>query len=139
MQMGKPLGKNMNAANLYAVLTVMAFLGLLPFALLVETPANLMAGWTATVEAGRITSVGLLKLMLSSGFTYYLYNEFAFLCLDNVHPITHAVGNTVKRVVIILASVFVFGTTMTANGIMGSSMAIGGVLLYSLAKNYFSK
>merc|ERR1711998_631134 len=56
MQMGKPLGKNMNAANLYAVLTVLAFLGLLPFALLVETPSKLIAGWTATLEADRITS-----------------------------------------------------------------------------------
>lgn len=39
---------------------------------------------------------------------FYLYNEVAFLALDSVQPITHAVGNTVKRVVVILASVVRF-------------------------------
>jgi len=39
--------------------------------------------------------------------------------------------------VIILTSVLVFGTKMTSQGILGSSIAIFGVLLYSLAKNYF--
>jgi solute carrier family 35 protein E1 len=46
-------------------------------------------------------------------------------------------GNTIKRVVIILTSVVVFGTKMTAQGVLGSSIAILGVLLYSLAKDYF--
>lgn len=136
-QMGQPMGENMNAANLYAVLTVLSFIGLLPVALLMESPAKLTAGWNAAVAAGSVTAKGLSWLMLSSGLFYYLYNEFAFLCLDNVHPITHAVGNTIKRVVIILASVVVFGSTMTANGIAGSGLAIGGVLMYSLAKNYY--
>jgi hypothetical protein len=31
-----------------------------------------------------------------------------------VAPVTHALGNTIKRVVIIIASVVVFGTTMTS-------------------------
>ena len=46
-------------------------------------------------------------------------------------------GNTIKRVVIILTSVIVFGTKMTSQGVLGSSIAILGVLLYSLAKDYF--
>jgi solute carrier family 35 protein E1 len=57
--------------------------------------------------------------------------------LDQVAPVTHALGNTIKRVVIILTSVIVFGTTMTTQGAIGSAIAIGGVLLYSLAKNKF--
>ena len=59
------------------------------------------------------------------------------MALDNVAPVTHALGNTIKRVVIILTSVVVFGSTMTTQGAIGSAIAIGGVLLYSLAKNYF--
>merc|ERR1711907_846985 len=90
-QMGKPSGENMDAANLYAVLTCLSFAGLLPLALLVESPAKLIAGWKAALAAGTITAKGLSWLLLSSGLFYYLYNEFAFLCLDNVHPITHAV------------------------------------------------
>lgn len=34
--------------------------------------------------------------------------------LDAVHPITHAVGNTIKRVILIIFSVVRFGTEMTA-------------------------
>jgi solute carrier family 35 protein E1 len=77
-----------------------------------------------------------IQTFLSAIF-YYLYNEVAFLALDSVAPITHALGNTIKRVVIILTSVVVFGTKLTGQGAVGSSIAILGVLLYSLAKDYF--
>ena len=30
--------------------------------------------------------------------SYYRYNEVAFLTLDSVAPVTHALGNTIKRV-----------------------------------------
>lgn len=57
----------------------------------------------------------------------------AFLALDSVHPVTHAVGNTIKRVVIIAASILVFKNPVTTQGYIGSAIAIAGVLLYSLA------
>ena len=47
------------------------------------------------------TNAQLLKLLSVSGFLYYIYNEVAFLALAEVAPVTHAVTNTVKRVVII--------------------------------------
>ena len=50
---------------------------------------------------------------------------------------THAVGNTVKRVVIIVASVIAFKTPVSTEGVIGSSVAIAGTLLYSLAKSKF--
>lgn len=56
----------------------------------------------------------------------------AFLALDSVHPVTHAVGNTIKRVVIIAASILVFKNPVTAQGYLGSAIAILGVLLYSI-------
>jgi solute carrier family 35 protein E1 len=68
---------------------------------------------------------------------YYLYNEVAFLALNEVAPVTHAVGNTIKRVVIILASVVVFRNPLSGLGALGSAIAIFGTLLYSLAKNKF--
>mmetsp|Transcript_53198 Transcript_53198/g.159248 ORF Transcript_53198/g.159248 Transcript_53198/m.159248 type:complete len:83 (+) Transcript_53198:1320-1568(+) len=52
-----------------------------------------------------------------------------------VNPVTHAVGNTIKRVVIIVASVIAFKTPMSTGSIIGSSIAIAGTLLYSLAMN----
>lgn len=60
------------------------------------------------------------------GFLYYLYNEVAFLALPEVAPVTHAVTNTVKRVVIILAlaSVVVFRTPVSPLGMVGAGVAI---------------
>ena len=58
----------------------------------------------------------------------------AFLALDAVHPVTHAVGNTLKRVFVIVSSVVLFKTPVTNQGIIGSAIAIIGVLIYSLVK-----
>ena len=63
--------------------------------------------------------------------------QVAFLALSEVASVTHAVTNTVKRVVIILASVIVFRTPITTLGSIGSALAIVGALLYSLAKGKY--
>ena len=75
------------------------------------------------------------QLLALSGLSYYAYNEVAFLALGAVNPVTHAVGNTIKRVVIIIASVIAFKTPMSRGSIVGSSIAIMGTLAYSLAMN----
>lgn len=133
--MTTPRGENMNAPNLYSVITIMSFIGALPLAALVEGPKVM-----GVLEKG-IESMGGPKKFwfqfMTAGLSYYLYNEVAFLALNSVHPITHAVGNTIKRVVIVLASVAYFRTPMRPLAILGSTIAILGTLLYSLAKNYF--
>ena len=58
----------------------------------------------------------------------------AFLSLDSVNPVTHAVANTIKRVAVIVVSVLYFHKPLTPTGASGSTIAIIGVLLYSLAK-----
>uniref|UniRef100_A0A6U4KWF3 Sugar phosphate transporter domain-containing protein n=1 Tax=Phaeomonas parva TaxID=124430 RepID=A0A6U4KWF3_9STRA len=133
--MGNPVGENMNAANLYAVLTCMGIGLLFPIALLTEG-SKWAASWAAGVAAYGGKAL-LAKHMLFSGLFYYLYNEVAFLALSKVNPVTHAVGNTIKRVVVILASVVVFGTQMTPTAVAGSTVAIAGTLGYALAKNAF--
>jgi solute carrier family 35 protein E1 len=60
-----------------------------------------------------------------------------YMALDNVHPVTLAVGNTMKRVFIILASVVVFRNPISLQAGVGSAIGIGGVLLYSLAKQHY--
>ncbi|CAM9226205.1 unnamed protein product, partial [Phaeothamnion confervicola] len=69
----------------------------------------------------------------------FSWRQVAFYCLNAIHPITHAVGNTIKRVVLIGVSVVVFQHELTPLSILGSSIAIAGVLLYSLAKNAYAK
>lgn len=51
-----------------------------------------------------------------------------------MHPITHSVGNSLKRVVIIAASLLVFRNPVTTQNLLGTAMALGGVFLYSQVK-----
>lgn len=135
---GKQIGENLDAQNLYAVLTAMSTAILIPLALAMEG-TGLFTSFNEVVAAGDFTSKSLATLLALSGATYYAYNEVAFLALGKVNPVTHAVGNTIKRVVIIVASVVAFKTPMSTGSIIGSSIAIFGTLLYSLAMNASKK
>jgi solute carrier family 35 protein E1 len=136
--MSKPQGENMTETNLYGVLTIMSFALLLPFSLLIETPAKVAKVWGAANAAG--VSSGYIGFnLLMSGVCYYLYNETAFLALGRVNAVTHAIANTVKRIVIILASVVVFKTQLTGLGMLGSGIAVAGAFLYAIAKQASAK
>jgi solute carrier family 35 protein E1 len=71
-----------------------------------------------------------------SGVSFYIYNEVAFWILDLVHPVTAAVGNSIKRIVLILASIIVFQTQVSELGWLGSAMAIGGSFAYALSQQW---
>jgi solute carrier family 35 protein E1 len=135
---GKQIGENLDAQNLYAVLTAMSTIILIPMMLAFEGTSFIPA-FKAAVEGGTFTNKSLSTLLALGGASYYLYNEVAFLALGKVNPVTHAVGNTIKRVVIIVASVIAFKTPMSTGSIIGSSIAIMGTLLYSLAMNSVKK
>jgi solute carrier family 35 protein E1 len=133
---GAGIGENMNEANLYGVLTILAFIAILPITLALEPPAAISAAISAAMDGG-LSAKYLWTQSLLAGAFYYLYNEVAFLALGRVNPVTHAVGNTIKRVVIIVASVIAFKTPISTLGVIGSSIAIFGTLLYSLAKSKY--
>merc|ERR1711988_1053047 len=133
---GKPLGENLTPANMFAILSILGFVAIAPVSLLLEPPKAAAAAWAAALAKG-YTNMQLIRLLSCSGFLYYIYNEVAFLALAEVAPVTHAVTNTVKRVVIILASIIVFKTTVTPLGAVGSGITILGALLYALAKQKY--
>jgi solute carrier family 35, member E1 len=135
---GKQIGENLDAQNLYAVLTAMSTLILIPLAVAIEGTSCFKA-FGDVVKAGTYTKKALITLLGLGGATYYAYNEVAFQALGRVNPVTHAVGNTIKRVVIIVASVIAFKTPMSTGSIIGSSIAIFGTLLYSLAMDATKK
>jgi solute carrier family 35 protein E1 len=131
LSMDKPKGENMTPENLFGVLTVMSFLFALPLALIIEGPTAAAAWSAAALKSG---AAPILKASIATGLYFYTYNEIAMLALNNVHPVTHAVANTIKRVVILLACVIFFRTPMTPLCQAGSAIAIGGSYLYSVAK-----
>ena len=121
----------MSAATLYQIMTFFAAFELLPLVWLAEG-SIIRSTWQKAIASG-IQEKNLLFNIFISGITHYMSNEIAFWILELVHPVTHAVGNTIKRIVLILGSVLFFRTPMTIQGIIGSAIAILGTLLYSLA------
>lgn len=131
--------KTTRKTNQLAVLTMVATAVLTPIALVL--PGGLLSipsAWAAGVAKG-VPASKLLYLLASSGFYFYMYQLSSFWVLSCVPPITHSVLNTLKRVVIIIVSILVFHTPVTAQSAAGTGIAIGGVLLYSLTKAHYSK
>jgi solute carrier family 35 protein E1 len=134
--MNNRVGKNLNAMNLYAVLTILATVIIFPVALYKEGPI-----WLSTFrrlyESKQLTSYALQSLL--AAISYYTYNEVSFMALDNIDALSHALASTLRRVFIITSSIIVFGNKMTPLGIVGSIMAVGGTLLYSATKQHYKK
>jgi solute carrier family 35 protein E1 len=134
--MGKPWAKNLGPQNTYAVVTILALLFTLPFVAIFD-----LKTFGAVLE--QVTAAGtgadVVRYSVLSGLAFYIYNEASFLTLSKLSPVTHSVANTLKRVVIIVASCIVFKTPMTLLGGIGSGIAVLGTLLYSLAKKHYSK
>lgn len=134
--MGKDWAKNLGPQNTYAVVTILALVFTLPFVLAFDLKD---AGYVINMVKEMGTGKDVMKYSLFSGLAFYLYNEASFLALARLSPVTHSVANTLKRVVIIVASCIVFKTPMTLLGGIGSGIAVLGTLLYSLAKKQFKK
>jgi solute carrier family 35 protein E1 len=137
--MNQPIGENMTNTNLFAVQTMISAACLVPVWLILEPPAQVGATLAATTAAGAVSMSSIASLFVLSGLSFYFYNEVAFMALGRVQPITHAVGNTIKRVVIIIASVIAFKNPISPLGIFGSTITIIGTLLYSIVKGKYSK
>lgn len=132
--MGKRLGENLNAMNLYAVLTILATFIIFPIAAALEGPQWMLS--VQRLKDASQLSTFILQAFLAA-FTYYTYNEVSFLCLDNIDALSHALASTLRRVFIITSSMLVFGNKMTTMGIFGSTLAVGGAFLYSMAKYHY--
>lgn len=127
---------NLTPPNVFGLVTIAAFLVSIPLAILGEgTTVRDTLSKALEQQAAPV----LARSVLLSGLFHYLNNEVMYLALGSVHPITLAVGNTMKRVFIMVASVMVFRNEITAQAAVGSAIGIGGVLLYSLTKQYYEK
>ncbi|KAL9183554.1 hypothetical protein ACHAXT_004410 [Thalassiosira profunda] len=135
----------MSPTNLFGAVTCVSFVLSIPLALFFEGSVWIeLLGWNssskADIDRATIQSQSdgtILKHIVLSGLFHYLNNEVMYLALSQVHPITLAVGNTAKRVVIIVAGVIVFQTPVTAQTAIGSAIGIGGVLVYSMMKQWY--
>ena len=83
---GKQIGENLDAPNLYSVLTAMSTVILIPLMLAMEGTGFFTAfkGVVANGAAGEFTNKSLAKLLALGGASYYAYNEVAFQALGRV-------------------------------------------------------
>jgi solute carrier family 35 protein E1 len=134
------LGSHLSSANLFGLVTWAAFLISIPIALLGES-TSFPNQWKEAVSSSTTGGgqVELVRSLLLSGLFHYLNNEVMYLALSNVHPVTLAVGNTMKRVFIMVASVLVFRNPVSLQAGIGSAVGISGVLLYSLTKQHYEE
>jgi solute carrier family 35 protein E1 len=102
------------------------------FLVQIEGPKLMQSGF-----ADAIAKVGISKFVSDLfwvGMFYHLYNQLANNTLERVAPLTHAVGNVLKRVFVIGFSIIVFGNKISTQTGIGTAVAIGGVALYSFIK-----
>jgi len=119
--------------NLFSILTIMSFLILAPIAILVE-------GVIVTPQAVQtLQAEGMLVKAIVASVSFHAYQQISYLILQRVTPVTHSVGNCVKRVVVIVASVIAFNATVSKQNAFGTALALFGVFLYSQAKRMSDK
>ncbi|KAK1427653.1 hypothetical protein QVD17_16345 [Tagetes erecta] len=127
--------ESLDNITLFSIITIMSFIMFTPVALLVEgvkfTPAYLQS-------AGLNIEEVYMRSILAS-ICFHAYQQIAYMILQRVSPVTHSVGNCVKRVVVIVASIFFFRTPISLTNSIGTGIALAGVFLYSQVKRFKPK
>ena len=129
MQRARSLG---GVGNQFAITTILAFLISLPFMLAKE--GGKIGGFFDLMNSGTADGNSLLINLLTSGLYFYLYNELATMTIKKTSATTQSVANTAKRVIVIVGAALAFGESLDPMKMLGCSIGIGGVFLYSLAK-----
>ncbi|KAL6008598.1 hypothetical protein ACLOJK_034112 [Asimina triloba] len=123
--------KQVNGLNLYGWISILSLIYLFPVAVFVEG-SRWVAGYHRAIELVGKPSTFYLWVLLS-GIFYHLYNQSSYQALDDISPLTFSVGNTMKRVVVIVSTVLVFRNPIRPLNALGSAIAVLGTFLYSQA------
>ncbi|CAA2954132.1 triose phosphate phosphate translocator, non-green plastid, chloroplastic-like [Olea europaea subsp. europaea] len=107
--------ESLDNITLFSIITIMSFFLLAPAAIFMEgvkfTPSYLQ-------------SVGmnirqLYTRSLLAALCFHAYQQVSYMILQRVSPVTHSVGNCVKRVVVIVTSVLFFRTPVSPINSLG--------------------
>ncbi|CAM9259606.1 unnamed protein product [Scytosiphon promiscuus] len=156
----------LSAANTYAVVTVMSFATVMPYALIIDgpqalrwwvTPGDGAEAWDVAAEdyaaAGSgggggsateddevfATGLGSLALYLGvSGVLLFLHSAAAFKVLEKMGSVTNfSVANSIKRGMVVVFGAIAMGTPMSLSSSFGASVAVLGTAAYWVARKYF--
>jgi len=128
--------KGLDNINLFGIITMLSFCLLAPVALLMEgvrfTPSAMRA-------AGILNTQEVTKHILIAALCFHSYQQVSYMILQRVSPVTHSIGNCLKRVIVIVASVIVFQNPMSRQNMLGTAVALAGVFAYSQVKRLSGK
>ncbi|XP_058072593.1 glucose-6-phosphate/phosphate translocator 1, chloroplastic-like [Magnolia sinica] len=124
-------GTSVSGMNYYACLSMLSLVILTPFALQVEGPQLWAAGWEKA-----LSQIGpqFIWWVAAQSVFYHLYNQVSYMSLDEISPLTFSIGNTMKRISVIVSSIIIFRTPVQPVNALGAAIAILGTFLYSQAK-----
>ncbi|KAF6176391.1 hypothetical protein GIB67_024290 [Kingdonia uniflora] len=124
-------GKAVGGMNYYACLSLLSLAILTPFAIAVEGPQMWVEGWKTAVS-----QIGpqVIWWVAAQSVFYHLYNQVSYMSLDEISPLTFSIGNTMKRISVIVSSIIIFRTPVQPVNALGTAIAILGTFIYSQAK-----
>ena len=126
--------KKMDYVGLLGVVTAVSAALAVPLALVFEG-SRAPAALAALAAEGGVNAVVLAsKTLFYASVCFQLYQQLSYSVLERVSPVTHSVGNSLKRVVVIAASVIIFRNPVSATNIAGTALAIAGVVWYGRVK-----
>ncbi|KAL0385085.1 UNVERIFIED_CONTAM: Phosphoenolpyruvate/phosphate translocator 1, chloroplastic [Sesamum radiatum] len=122
--------ESLDNITLFSIITIMSLFLMAPVAIFTEgikfTPSHL--------QAAGLNVKQLYTRSLLAALCFHAYQQVSYMILQCVSPVTHSVGNCVKRVVVIVTSVLFFRTPVSPINSLGTGIALAGVFLYSRVK-----
>jgi solute carrier family 35 protein E1 len=118
-----------SVGNQFAITSILAFLFSIPVVIAQEG-----SRFGEFVEMAKKTPA-VWQNLVASGLWFYGYNELATMTLKKTGAVTQSVANTAKRVIVIVGVALVLGESLDPIKLIGCSIGIGGVFLYSVIDN----
>lgn len=125
--------QGMDGINLFGLISISSLIFCIPAAIVLESAHWHQAASAAAASLGSTSA--LVQLLVLGGVFYHLYNQVSYTVLNQgISPASFSVGNTMKRVLIIVASVAFFRNPVSPLNWIGTAAVVLGTYVYSAAR-----
>ncbi len=87
--------------------------------------------WLSSSNYNNHSEWSLTKLLIVDAIFYHFQSVSAYCTMGCMNPVSQSVANTLKRALLVWASLLYFGNPVTSSGIVGILMVVVGVFLYN--------